>query len=92
MKGNVKYLLKHLITLVGALIGAAAGFGIALLISLLAETIIQPQYPDLIMGWFYWPLLVCVPLFSIGFSILFHRLSSRLLRLGHKRQDSDIRR
>jgi len=81
---TLKTYLRNLITIACILVGAAAGFGIALLILLIAEAIMQPKYPDLIMGWFYWPLLVCVPLFAVIFGVLFHRISGRLLEARHK--------
>ena len=80
----LKTWLRYLIIIAGILVGAAAGFGIALLILLLAEVIIQPKYPDLLMGWFYWPLVVCVPLIVVVFGVLFNRLSGRLLQTRSK--------
>lgn len=73
-----KPILKRLFVTIGVLFGAIIGIGVTLLIGLIVELITQPEYPDLMMGWYLWPLFICVPLFAIIFGILSHRFTRRL--------------
>ncbi len=64
----------------GVLVGAVAGYGVAGLIGFIAEAIIRPKYPDMLLGLYLLLFGVCVPLFAIVFGVLFRRLGVRFSR------------
>jgi uncharacterized membrane protein YeiB len=66
---------------------AIIGFGMTCLIGLLAEAITQPKYPDT-LSWVYLIFIVCIPLFTALFGVLFHRLGSRFLQSGRRHSDN----
>ena len=72
--------LRRLTVVLAVPVGASAGLGIALLIVGIAETITQPAYSDMMLGWWLIALVVCVPLFAALFGFLFHRLGRRFPR------------
>lgn len=73
-------MLRRLITIMGVLTGAIAGVGVTFLIGFIAEAITQPDYPDLMLGFYLITLVVCVPLFGVVSGVLFHRLGGRFPR------------
>ena len=79
--------VRRLITIAGVLVGAITGFGIACLIGFLIEVVTKPPYPDMMMAWWFIPV-ICIPLFAVLFGILSHRLGRRFPQAGCRHSDN----
>ena len=84
---RLKVILGWLITIAGVLVGAAIGLGVSLLIGFLIELITQPAYPDLMMAYWFVPV-ICISLFTVVFGILSHRLGSQIQQTRCKHSNS----